>query len=311
MAATPEPRSKTAEGEIVVTHVFDAPRELVWRAWTEPEHFRKWWGPAHFTSPVCRMDLRVGGAYLWSMRSPRGQDFYNTGVYREIVPLERLVCTHSLSDQNGRAVPPSHYGMPGDWPMETLVTVTLEDDHGRTRMTLRQSGMPAGSPSGAGAGWKQAFDKLAGSLRNLEFVMTREFNAPRRLVFEAHSSCEHLKHWWGPRTYEVTFCEVDFRPGGRWRIAHAGPDGKEHGFRGEYREITAPETIVQTFEYEGDPGNVLIETLTLVEQDGKTLLTARSLAPSAAVRDAMVGSGMEEGARETYDRLAEYLATLR
>ena len=144
-----------------------------------------------------------------------------------------------------------------------------------------------------------------------EIVMTREFNAPRDLVFEAHTSCEHTSRWWGPRKYEVTSCEIDFRPGGKWRMVHRGPDGDEHGFRGEYREIVAPERIVWTFEYEGFPGHISVETLTLSERDGVTTLTATSVYDSLEDRDGMLQSGMTEGATETWQRLDEYLASLK
>jgi uncharacterized protein YndB with AHSA1/START domain len=143
-----------------------------------------------------------------------------------------------------------------------------------------------------------------------EIVLTRVFDAPRQLVFKALTNCEHLKHWWGPRRYTVTSCRMDFRPGGAWRIVQRGADGAEYGFRGEYREITPPERIVQTFEFEGMPGHVSVETLTLVEQDGKTIYTSTSVFDSVEDRDGMLQSGMEEGASETMDRLAEYLETL-
>jgi uncharacterized protein YndB with AHSA1/START domain len=144
-----------------------------------------------------------------------------------------------------------------------------------------------------------------------EIVMTRVFDAPRDLVFEAHTSCEHMSRWWGPRKYEVASCEMDFRSGGRWRIVHRGPNGEEHGFRGEFREIVRPERIVWTFEYEGMPGHVSVDTLTLEEHDGKTTLTATSVFDSVEDRDGMLKSGMEEGAAETWDRLAEYLEVLK
>jgi uncharacterized protein YndB with AHSA1/START domain len=142
-----------------------------------------------------------------------------------------------------------------------------------------------------------------------EIVMTRVFDAPRDLVFEAHSSCEHLSNWWGPRKYEVADCDVDFRPGGAWRMVHRAP-GEEHGFRGEFREIVRPERIVWTFEYEGMPGHVSVETLTLEEHDGKTTVTATSVFDSVQDRDGMLTSGMESGAAESYDRLDEYLEVL-
>ena len=98
--------------------------------------------------------------------------------------------------------------------------------------------------------------------------------------------------------------------GGKWRFLHRGPDGDEHGFRGEFREIVPPEKIVWTFEYEGAPGQIAVETMTLKEKDGKTPLTAVSDGGSKEARDAMLESGMQEGAAETYDRLDEYLETL-
>jgi len=145
-----------------------------------------------------------------------------------------------------------------------------------------------------------------------EIVMTRTFDAPRELVFEAHSSCEHVRHWWGPRKYEVAGCEIDFRPGGAWRIVHKTADGaEEYGFRGEYREIVPPERIVWTFEWEGMPGHVSVETLTMEEENGKTRITATSRYDSVEDRDGMLQSGAEEGAAESYDRLDEYLETLK
>ncbi len=144
-----------------------------------------------------------------------------------------------------------------------------------------------------------------------EIAMTRVFDAPRELVFEAHSSCEHLSRWWGPRRYEVIGCDVDFRPGGEWRIVHRGPDGEEYAFRGEYREIVRPERIVWTFEFEGMPGDVSVETMTLEEHDGKTTLSSISVFDSIEARDGMLESGMESGAAETMDRLDEYLEVLK
>ncbi len=141
-------------------------------------------------------------------------------------------------------------------------------------------------------------------------TFTRVFDAPRELVFEAHSKAEHLRQWWGPRKYEFSVCDVDFRPGGSWRMVHRGPDGQEFAFHGEYREIVPPEKIVWTFEFEGSPGDVSVETATFEERDGKTLLTASAVYESREARDAMLQSGMEGGAAEAYDRLAEYLPTI-
>jgi len=153
--------NESAGRELVITRLLDAPRELVWKAWTEPEHLMRWWGPKDFTAPACKIDLRVGGKYLFCMRSPEGQEFWSAGVYREIIEPERLVYTDQLADEKGNPVPASHYGMPGDWPEEMLVTVTFEESDGKTRMTLRHVGLPPEMGEMAEAGWNGSLDKLA------------------------------------------------------------------------------------------------------------------------------------------------------
>jgi uncharacterized protein YndB with AHSA1/START domain len=254
------------------------------------------------------------------MRSPDGQDYFSTGVFREIVPMSRLVYTDSFADASGNVVPASHYGMPGELPLEMLVTVTFEAVGGKTRMTLRHAGLPAGEHGEmASAGWNESFDKLAASLdrtggklvvslpSDREIVMTRVFDAPRRLVWEAHTKAEHIRQWWGPRRTHLAVCEMDFRPGGAWRFVDRRDHGHAYGFRGVYKEIVPPERMVWTFEFEGAPGHVSTETLTLSEQDGRTTLTARMVFDTSEDRDGMLQNGMESGARETWDRLAEYL----
>lgn len=150
--------------ELTITRVFDAPRELVWKAWTEPERVKRWWGPKGFTSPVIKIDLRVGGEYLSCMRSPEGQDFWGKGIFREIAPPERLVMTDSFADKEGNTVPASYYGMSGDWPLEMLVTVMFKEQEGKTLLTLKHSGIEGISDTDRDnmeQGWSQSFDKLA------------------------------------------------------------------------------------------------------------------------------------------------------
>jgi uncharacterized protein YndB with AHSA1/START domain len=145
---------------------------------------------------------------------------------------------------------------------------------------------------------------------DLEVELTRVFDAPRRLVFEAHSKPEHMRRWWGPRDQTMISCDMDFRPGGKWRCVLRKDDGQEYAFRGEYLEIVAPERLVQTFEFEGMPGEVSVETMTFMERDGKTTLIVTEKASSIEARDGMLESGMATGAAETYDRLAEHLPTM-
>jgi len=145
-----------------------------------------------------------------------------------------------------------------------------------------------------------------------EIVMTRVFDAPRELVFKALTTPELLKRWFGPHGWTLTECEVDLRVGGAWRFLSKGPDGRTMGMRGVYREIVPPERIqyTESFDEWAEQGSALITT-TLAERDGRTTLTCVSLAPSREVRDAVIRTGMEHGAAETYDRLADTLHSLR
>jgi len=142
---------------------------------------------------------------------------------------------------------------------------------------------------------------------DLEIEFTRVFNAPRTLVFEAHSKAEHIRRWWGPRGTTMTVCEMDFRPGGKWRYVIRKENGREQGFGGEYREIVPPERIVWTFGFDGMPGEPGEEILTLTEENGTTILKAYSKFNSIEERDGALASGMEKGAAETWDRLEELL----
>lgn len=151
---------------LYINRVFDAPLEKVWKAWTDPEIVKKWWGPKDFTAPVVKIDFRVGGSYLYCMRSPHGEDNWSTGVYQEILPLERIVLTDSFADEEGNVVPASNYGMIGDWPLELKVTVTFQEEDGKTRLTLQHTGFPDHqNMSMAKSGWNESLDKFADALK--------------------------------------------------------------------------------------------------------------------------------------------------
>ena len=142
-----------------------------------------------------------------------------------------------------------------------------------------------------------------------EIVMTRVFDVPRRLVFEAMTKPEHLKQWFGPHGWTCETSEIDFRVGGKWRTVLRGPSGQTMGMSGIYKEIAPPDRFVSTEAFDDYPGESL-NTLSFVERDGKTTFTVTVQYPSAEVRDIVLRSGMERGAGETYDRLAEHLKTM-
>ncbi len=150
--------STISKDAVVIERIFDAPVALIWQMWTQPEHFKKWYGPKGFTVPAAEMDVRVGGKHLFCMESPDGSmKMWSTGEYTEVVPNERLVYTDSPADENGNVVSPSDMGMPDGYPATTEVTILLEDLGGRTKMVMTHAGVPAG----AGDGWEQAFAKMA------------------------------------------------------------------------------------------------------------------------------------------------------
>ena len=141
-----------------------------------------------------------------------------------------------------------------------------------------------------------------------EIVMTRVFDAPRRMVFDAFRKPELLKRWFGPRSWTLVVADVDFRVGGGFRFVMRGPDGKEMGMRGKYLELAPPERSVHMESFEDFPGESEV-TAIFTEQNGKTTLTVTVLHDSKEIRDAVLQSGMEHGAAESYDRLAELLAS--
>jgi uncharacterized protein YndB with AHSA1/START domain len=144
----------------------------------------------------------------------------------------------------------------------------------------------------------------------LEIVMTREFAAPRELVFEAFTRPEHLKRWWGPRYLELSVCEVDLREGGSWRFVQRDPSGQEYGFHGVYREIVPPERLVFTFIFDPFPKHDAVVTVLLEERSGRTTMRETIRHKTKEARDGQLQSGMEEGAVDSMDRLEELLRTL-
>lgn len=145
------------EREVTITRIFDAPRSLVFKMWTEAKYVAEWWGPGVFTNPVCEIDARVGGKWRIVMRGPDGTDYPGGGVYREVVPPERLVFTNLATDQQGNTL------------LEGLTTVTFEDHQGKTKLTLHTRAVAlvdyaAAFLGGMEEGWKQTLDGLANTL---------------------------------------------------------------------------------------------------------------------------------------------------
>lgn len=165
---------------IIIERVFDAPREAVWKAWTTPEMVKKWWGPEGFWAPSIEIDLRVGGKYTYGMHGPKGsewdRDMYSSGIFKEIVPNEKIVTTDYFSDENGNKIEPSAEGQDKDFPTEMTVTITFEDagppaGGGKTKLTIfypkveNEKQFEAMLKSGMKEGWSSSLEKLANILK--------------------------------------------------------------------------------------------------------------------------------------------------
>ncbi len=156
---------------LIITRVFDAPVEEVWKYWSIPEYFKKWWGPKDFTCPFANIDFRVGGKYLVAMHGPAGspfdKDMWSTGTYKEIIPAQKIVVSDSFADEKGNIVPATYYGMPGSFPIEATITTTFEDLNGKTKMMLNYpstQGIAKEMIDNMSQGWNQSFDKIAATL---------------------------------------------------------------------------------------------------------------------------------------------------
>lgn len=322
-----------SEPEFLITRIIDAPRALVFRAWTDPKQMTQWWGPRGFTTPVCELDVRPGGAYRIVMRSHDGVDYPIKGVFREVGEPSLLTMTLDCAEH-----PKAWHDLvnperaPGDDNPagEMLQTVTFEDVGGNmggnTRLTIRTRFESAAIRDamlkmGMHEGWSESLDRLAllvaksndaGALAEREIVFTRMLDAPRELVFEAYTDARHVAQWWGLAGFTTTIHEMQVRPGGVWRFVMHGPDGVDYPNRVIYIEVLKPERLVYVHgsDAEDDPGQFHV-TLTLAEHDGKTRLDLRMQFASAAERDHVIQEfGAIEGGNQTLDRLAEYLTQM-
>jgi uncharacterized protein YndB with AHSA1/START domain len=143
---------------------FNASQDKVWQVWNDTDSIKKWWGPTGYTAPFVRNDLRVGGSYLWAMKSPKGEMFWNTGVYTEVVPESRIVSTLSFADETGKALPGSKAPVPGRWPDAVTVIVEFSESSGKTKVTVTEVGLPLMVMILSRVAWNQQFDKIEGLL---------------------------------------------------------------------------------------------------------------------------------------------------
>lgn len=321
--ATPD---VAADREIVVTRLLDAPRELVFDAFTDPAHVGRWWGPDGFTTTTQSMDVRPGGVWKFVMHGPDGTDYGNRIVYEEVLRPERLVYRHEGED--------------GD-PVRFRTTVSLVAEGRKTRLMLRAVFATAAERAhvadqyGAVEGAHQTVARLAGYVERgtvdaspgKDFITTRELDAPRELVFDVWTRSEHLQQWFSPKGFTVIAAKLDLRPGGTYHYGMRMPDGREMWGKWNFREIQRPERLVFIDEFSDPQGNLarhpfnenwpsrMLSTITFAERGGRTVVTVR-WSPHEATADehATFDAGhdsMRMGWGGTLEQLEGYLARLR
>lgn len=305
MAAAHSPTAP--ERTLVTTRVFDAQRELVYRAWTDPKQLAKWFPPEGFTSPRCEVDPRPGGVFRVDMKAPDGPPFNGAvfpgvGVFREVLPNERLTFTMA-PEIEGRTLP------------MVLTTVRFEDHAGKTKLTVEQT-LPTVADyetmmkAGQVEGINQSLDKLVGVLSGNStdrgvtvsgrtLTLVRVFNAPRELVWTAYTDPKHITKWMFANDWESPFAETDLRAGGAFRIGMRPADHSHEGFvlDGRYREIVRPERIVQVI------GDGRVMTTTFEEVLGGTRLTL-------SLEMALSEEQERAGYTQILDHFAKHLATM-
>ncbi len=245
--------------ELVITRTFDAPRDLVFKMWTDAKHMAQWWGPHGFTNPVCELDVRPGGAIRIDMRGPDATVYPMIGTFREIVRPERLVFTAEALDQNGTAV------------LEVLNTVTFEEKNGKTTLTLqarvtKAAGEGVSYLEGMEAGWTQSLERLASHLKSKDepLVIERTFNAPAARVWRALTNKDEMKRWY--------FDLKEFKPEVgfefQFTVEHEGFTYVHHC---KIKEVIPGKKLVHSWRYEGYEGDSQV-TFELFAEGNRTRL---------------------------------------
>jgi uncharacterized protein YndB with AHSA1/START domain len=297
-----------AERTLTTTRVFDAPRELVFKAWTDPKQFARWFPPDGFSAD-CELDVRPGGSFRVDMKGEDpalGPDFVGKvfpakGVYKEVVANERLSFTFEAPTEEG--------------VLNLLMTVLFEAQGRKTKLTIHQTADTVASYEelikiGASEGLRQSLDKLTALLdggpntsaevKERTLTISRVFDAPRDLVWTAYTDPAHIVKWMFARDWEAPFAETDMRTGGKFRIGMRPADHSEEGFvlDGTYREVVRPERIVHLLS----DGRVM--TTTFADVGGKTKVTL-------SVEMALDEAQERQGYTQILENLARHLATLK
>jgi uncharacterized protein YndB with AHSA1/START domain len=320
MATTPRQKADASRTDLAITRVIDAPRALVFEAWTKSQHFKRWFGPRDIDVPFCEMDVRPGGKIRFCHRSEDGISLWLKGTFQEVVASERLVFTLGFVDDDGRPAAPSFVP---DWPLEAQIvtTVVFADEKGKTRLTIGQVITPASLAGAkpvrterelASKGWTETLDRLEEHLADrsngsFDLVLTRIVAAPRSLIWKAWTTPEHLVKWWAPKPITTPECEMDVRPGGLFRTLMRAPDGKEYPTQGCFLDVVENERLVFTDALQAGwrPSRQPFFTaiITLEDVAGGTRYTATAMHKDDADREKHEAMGFSQGWGKCLDQL--------
>jgi uncharacterized protein YndB with AHSA1/START domain len=289
----------TTGRELAISRVVNAPRELVWEVWTNPEHIKHWWGPNGFTNTIFEMNVKAGGVWDFIMHGPDGTDYKNKSVYKEVVKPEKLVYDHVSGPKFQFSVTFTEQGK------KTLISIQMLFETTEERDNVIKVFK-------ADEGLRQNIYKLEGYLRKVssekEMSLTRVINASRQVVFKAWTDPEQLPKWWGPKGFTNPVCDVDVKPGGKILIHMQAPDGTMYPMDGEFHEIVEPEKLVFTSAALDKNGKRLFEvlnTVTFTEEAGKTKLNLHAAVSNITPESKPYLDGMNEGWNQSIDRLAD------
>ncbi len=311
--------------ELKITRVFDAPRELVWKAWTDPQMAMQWAGPRGFQATEYEVPTEVGGRWHMKMQGkvPGTEQMAHLsqgGVVKEFRPPELLSYTFAWDGRASVGLPESPY-------KESLVTVRFEEKGKKTIMTFTQGPFATESEcNGHTGGWNSAFDRFAEFMLAAqpariadpddvptELHIKRFFKAPRQMVFDAWTKAEMLREWFGPKGFTVPVCEMEARNGGRIVLDMQGPDGRICQSVGKMVEFYPPYRFHMTIAALGPDGQPLFENWNSVffeEVEGGTMVTLDVHVMTQSAAAPMYLKGMNEGWKQTLDKLESLLSQI-
>lgn len=296
-----------------ITRKFAAPRDLVWRALTDPKLVAQWWGPRRYTTEVKEMDFRVGGQWRFVNKGAGGADHEFFGEYREIVAPEKIVQTFGFMD-----FPPA------------IETMTLEDQGGYTQMSItsrfpniemRDGMVGSGMQEGATETYERLDAVLAGlqgpsaQLVGRELNLTRLIDAPRALVWKAWTDPKMMVAWWGPHAFSAPECEMDVRVGGKLLIVMSNPLFGDLPMTGEFTEVDPPSRLAFIGRAHTDASGVAkienLNTITLAEENGKTRLHLHAKMLAVAPDMAGAVAGWSTGWSQSLEKLESQVSIMK